>query len=278
MGALFLGFFSKKKPRALMAGQVTADSDFDFSQYEHRDVTRRAHAPPRTPQCGGGSVTDESMTDESVTDESAAVGPEGGVDTRKAPVGAVRQNSAKEILVFDTETNGFTGSVIQMGYVIWDDLGHEKQAYCKLWRIGEVVSFDERASQVHRITRADLEAHGVDPIPELHRLFALLTSNEYRVVCHNATFDIGRLNYTKNVNGLGDAYADLEVSSALCTMQKSMPHCSFYNKAGRKKAPRNDELYEFLLQSRPMVELHDALNDARITAEIYCKGHSRRWW
>ena len=54
-----------------------------------------------------------------------------------------------------------------------------------------------------------------------------------------------------------------------------------YYKSGpskRRKAPRNDELYEMLHGARPDATLHRALADAAVTAKNYVKGKEEGIW
>ena len=51
------------------------------------------------------------------------------------------------------------------------------------------------------------------------------------------------------------------------------------DKANRRKAFTNAELFEFLFGEKPMfAKLHDALGDIQITASNYAAGLARGWW
>jgi hypothetical protein len=62
-------------------------------------------------------------------------------------------------------------------------------------------------------------------------------------------------------------------------MTRSRDHVGAIDKRGRRKNPRNVELYQALHGGRePAGRLHDALADVRVTAASYAAGHKRRWW
>ena len=97
-----------------------------------------------------------------------------------------------------------------------------------------------------------------------------------RVVAHNAAFDARHLNHTANVQKLP---ASLRSATMLCTMHGATKHCGL-RKRGNKalKAPRNEELYEFLFKCKPTVRLHSALADCQVTLASYIEGRTRKWW
>lgn len=185
------------------------------------------------------------------------------------------------VLVFDTETTSFNGSVIQLGYVRADDEGNEIDSSCRYLKLidGEVISL--MAQSVHHITTDMLDQQGEDPAHVIHDFSRVAQAALHRkgvVVAHNAKFDCARLEYTAKLAG---AQATVQESDVFCTCSHRAVNGSnvtFFTRNGRRKRPRNDELYEYLFQRPPTVELHDALNDARVTMSSYMKGRRLNWW
>ena len=107
-------------------------------------------------------------------------------------------------------------------------------------------------------------------------LVAAAEAKGVRVVAHNASFDVRVLNHTAVCQGLAPL---LRSASMLCTMHNATRHCGLREKGGRRlKAPRNEELYQFLFGRKPCEQLHSALPDCRVTLAAYIEGHNRKWW
>ena len=182
------------------------------------------------------------------------------------------------VVVFDTETSGFDGAVLQLAFVVATRHGEELFAYSRLWRLPSGHTIDARARSVHGITYEKLDFEGIDPREDLDDFLCLCEEAHAKgceLVAHNAQFDVARLNYTARAWGVESS---LTLAHVLCTMQRSAMHCGLRDRAGRKKRPRNDELYRHLFGQLPGVVLHDALNDTRVTLASFAEGHRRRWW
>jgi len=117
--------------------------------------------------------------------------------------------------------------------------------------------------------------------PEVGEFFALVAAARaagVRIVAHHASFDAARLNHTAHRHGLRDA-SPLFSADMLCTMHSATKHCGLRTRGTRRlKAPRNEELYQFLFQRAPPGRLHRALADCRVTLASYVEGRKRRWW
>ena len=182
-------------------------------------------------------------------------------------------------LIFDTETSSFGGCVLELGWILAAEDGTELASYRSLWRLPPGERIHSKAKKLHGISLAKLRDQGVEPKPELAEFMALVAAAlaaDKRVVAHNAAFDVRHLNHTANVRKLPAA---LRSASMLCTMHSATKHCGL-RKRGNKalKAPRNDELYEFLFKGKPTGQLHSALADCRVTLASFIEGHSRKWW
>jgi DNA polymerase III epsilon subunit-like protein len=183
---------------------------------------------------------------------------------------------ARSALVFDTECSALNGHVIQLGWVWVNSDGEEAHAESRLMRLPENVGIDPRAEAVHGITADVLAGHGEDPrlameafATELRKARACGAS----VVAHNARFDCNRVAFTSSYWGVT---VPLAVEDVVCTMRRAQ--MEFRGPSGRRKAPRNEELYHALCNESPTLRAHDALNDARITAVSYLRGAERGWW
>jgi DNA polymerase III epsilon subunit-like protein len=182
-------------------------------------------------------------------------------------------------LVFDTETSGFGGCVLELGWILAASDGSEVASYGKLWRLPPGEQIHSKAKKLHGISEARLRREGVDPKPELAEFLVLVAAALVAGVCvaaHNCAFDVRHLNHTANVRKLP---ASLHTASMLCTMHSATKHCGL-RKRGNKalKAPRNEELYEFLFKRKPTGRLHGALADCRVTLASFIEGHTRKWW
>ena len=179
------------------------------------------------------------------------------------------------VIVFDTETSSLNGVVLQFAFVIATAVGDELYQYCSCWNIPEGFTIDPRAQAVHGITPAELNRVGVDPRPALvdfSHMCARARACGCALAAHNAQFDVARLRFTAAAWGAPRMCED----GVVCTMRRS--RCGLKNRAGRHKPPRNDELFEFLFGRSPGVDLHDALNDARVTLASFSEGRRRKWW
>ena len=182
-------------------------------------------------------------------------------------------------LVLDTETSGFTGCILNIGWILADAGGSTLVAYERLWRLPPGERIDRRALQAHGISASRLAREGVAARPELAEFLALAAAAEaagVRIVAHNASFDVGRLNHTAICHGLPPS---LRSASMLCTMHNATRHCGLRNRGGKQfKAPRNEELFVFLFGRKPAGQLHSALPDCRVTLASYIEGKVRRFW
>ena len=200
-------------------------------------------------------------------------------DCRTAYDRAHRALGNAHCLVFDTETSGFIGCVLNLGWILADANGTALATYTRLWQLPAGERIDRRALKAHGISAARLACEGVAAKPELAEFLALLGAAEaagVRLVAHNASFDVGRLNHTAICQGLEPS---LRSASMLCTMHNSTRHCGLRARGARRlKAPRNNELYFFLFGCQPAGQLHSALPDCRVTLASYIAGHELKWW
>ena len=180
--------------------------------------------------------------------------------------------------MFDTETTGLKGDVVQMAYVVLDAEGREIDSYCKLWRPAPGVQVHPRAYEVHKISDADLQANGCDTKAELSLFFEKALAVQETggcLVAHNARFDKDRTTQTAERFGL---QWPSNLHNPYCTMQSTVNLVGLTKCNGHPKPPKNSELYFFLFATEPKGQLHDALVDARITAQSFAELRRRDWW
>lgn len=200
-------------------------------------------------------------------------------------VQAVLDNYRPSVVAFDTETTGLRGAVIQAALVEVDAHGTERSVFSGIVPPPDGYRLEPAAVAVHRITQRRIDAEGQPAVPFFRTLVTALKrarDDGKRVVAHNASFDVARLNETLVAHGMHDEQVGTDL--VFCTMHGSKRHCGLTNRRGAMRCPKNAELYE-LLTGEDVVEavtggaaLHDAATDARITARSYLEGRRRGWW
>lgn len=187
-------------------------------------------------------------------------------------------DEATDSLAFDTETTGFNGSVIQLGYVRINSDGQEIDSSCRYLKLIPGEAIHPKAKEVHNITETILEVKGEDPVVVINdfaRVASATVARGGRIVAHNAKFDCARLAYTAELLNITPPVLE---EHTFCTCANGYMHAEFFTSNGRRKRPRNDELYNHLFGTTPREILHDALNDARVTIASYIEGRKRGWW
>lgn len=187
-------------------------------------------------------------------------------------------------LVFDVETDG--GSplqhCIQLAFVVLDDAFREVFRYDQYWRLAPGRRVNPFSTGVHAIDDNVLAARGVCPRAGLATFFAWADRVATRaeggglLVAHNAAFDAKVLQNMCDHYGVRRA---LSKQDCFCLMVQGAKHAGLKDRAGRRKRPRNDELYTVLHAASPAwATLHDALDDVRVTAANLRAGRARGWW
>ena len=129
--------------------------------------------------------------------------------------------------------------------------------------------------------RAVLSRDGKEARPVLQSFFKLVAEAKAAgvpIVAHNASFDVSRLKKTAEVHGMPDGAVPIDAKEALCTMQTSRAAVDARDRRGHRKAPRLDELHEYLFDRPPAGRMHAALDDVRALAKCYVEGKKRELW
>ena len=165
-----------------------------------------------------------------------------------------------------------------MALGFFDESGHPLRLISHVWKLPPGVAIGWGAFKVHRIGIARVRREGVDPIRQLtffHDACKCLRSRGCRVVAHNAAFDHRMLAQTARRHAVPWA---LTIDDYFCTMQRSRDMTNLRGPSGRRKAPSNVELYQHLMHHEPNAQLHDALEDIKVTACSFVAGAKRGWW
>jgi hypothetical protein len=248
-----------KKPTKQQAEQVARVTKLQEAalREQHEAVTRRSTRPiqrePDQPASAraSGSAAGSPSRPAGVPD-----------DCRSAYDRAHGALCKAECLVFDTETSGFSGSVLNLGWILADSEGKVLMTYERLWQLPADERIHQMAFKAHGISAAELKRNGVPAKPELAEFLSLAAMAEasgVRLVAHNASFDVRVLNLTAIRQGLPPT---LRSASMLCTMHNATQHCGLRKRGNKQaKAPTNAELFSFLFGHQPTVQLHSALPD-----------------
>ena len=92
------------------------------------------------------------------------------------PGSFLRKLGAAHVLVFDTETMGFGGSVLNLGWILADECGAELASYDLLWQLPCGERIHSGAFKAHGISAAQVRRNGVAPAPEAGEFFALVAA------------------------------------------------------------------------------------------------------
>ena len=286
---LLLAYWKGKKNKKQLE-RVTALQAAALKEKEQVEEARRQRrARPLDMEMEAGPQQRAAPRSKGPAGATAASRPEGAnapdATCRAAYDRAHAQLAAASVLVVDTETSGFGGCVLNLGWTLADDDGNELAEYDRLWRLPNGERIDSRAYKAHGISLRDLNradsgaVHNVAPeVGEFFTLVAAARTARVRVVAHNASFDVARLNHTAHRHGLRRG-PSLCSADMLCTMYGASKHCGLRTRGNKRlKAPKNEELYQFLFGQAPPGRLHRALADCRVTLASYIEGRKRRWW
>lgn len=187
-----------------------------------------------------------------------------------------------QYLVFDTETDGGSPKqrCIELAFIVFDASFRELHRYCQYWRLPPGRRISWHSYNVHKITDATVASRGVDPRGGLETFLAWVDrvlGNGGRIIAHNAAFDAKIINDALLMH---DVPRHFSKEMCMCTMRASAPHAGCVTESGRRRAPKNAELYTILHGSsaEDWATLHTALDDVRVTKCNFQGGLARGWW
>ena len=174
-------------------------------------------------------------------------------------------------LIFDFETTGIGDfskqRAIQLAWIMTDinfNILDEKVYYIK--------GIEKINTNFHKNITIDLlEKSGLHLkyviiyfLNKIHEIF----NNNGKIISHNISFDVNILN--NEMRNLGMNYLDLS-KYTYCTKKNTVNLCKILMKNKNYfKYQKLSELYYFLFKKKPVLELHDAMNDTKILYEC-CK-------
>jgi DNA polymerase-3 subunit epsilon len=176
-------------------------------------------------------------------------------------------------LVIDTETSGLPKNwelpydvknnwphVIQIAWIIFDKEGNEiKRENHYLKSSGFKIT--KTAIKIHKITLEFLKQRGKDRIRVMRKLASDVHKYNPLVIAHFVELDFHMVNSEFFKAGIESEFKDLPL---FCTMKASVK----YVKNPSFKYLKLNRFYKTLFNKRPE-NLHNALSDAELTAEIF---------
>lgn len=208
-------------------------------------------------------------------------------------------HSSRKVIVFDTETTTLVPKcslcpatlnqfphIVQLGYVVFDTgTGVVSRAVSTYLTLPPGIGIAEGAQAVHKITPQICATQGRFIQSVLKEFMDDYLASDI-AVCHNVAFDatvlraeLMRLPTTRHNTCQLDMFERRTRECTYCTMENTVNYCKLpmprpsYFAIGRPttyKWPKLEELHEKLFGCRP-VQLHDAVNDAMVTARCYMK-------
>lgn len=190
----------------------------------------------------------------------------------------------KPVLVFDTETVGLNPPIAcQLAYVLVEN-GAATRKVDRILKLPRGVRVQKAAFDIHGISTERCAREGVDApvaLREFCELAQTVMLQGGTIVGHNVSFDVRAIEATRKAHEVIDMGNDqpLQKSDTFCTMRSSASYSTLKDKANRRKAFKNEELYKELYGSPPTwARLHDALSDVHVTLLNYAGGAARGWW
>lgn len=169
-------------------------------------------------------------------------------------------------LFFDTETTGVepTAAIVQFAAILYDEKrNHIGQFKTMVKPDGWTIPAG--ASAIHGIYDADCERYGL-PILEVLRVFNNWCKVSDKLIAHNITFDIGKVQHQAKLAGVLEKLG--MPTNQFCTMKATTDICKLPGRYGSYKWPKLIEAHQHLF-GEGFDGAHDALADVKACARIY---------
>lgn len=169
-------------------------------------------------------------------------------------------------LFFDTETAGFKGPILQLAWILTDENGEVLEQRNTLINHTIEYEINEKAFEVHGISKEICEADGVDPFGEVLHLLAQMGRAD-KIIAHNLAFDWDMVAKDRTRYSITDPMPAHE--KVICTMKSTTDICKIPHTNGRGyKWPKLQELHNHLF-GEDFDGAHDALADVKATARCF---------
>lgn len=182
-----------------------------------------------------------------------------------------------QYIVFDTETTGLPKNyklsaklfnqwphIVQFSWIICKNNKKEEKSFIIK---PDNYNIPEESTKIHNITTDFANKHGY-LLKDVLSIFKNDCDQVDYIVAHNSNFDkkvILAAYYRNNIDA-----TFLENKKIVCTMLSTIDLCKLQGKYGYKY-PKLEELFIFLFNKKPNVQLHNSLEDSRITLQCYQK-------
>jgi DNA polymerase III epsilon subunit-like protein len=149
-------------------------------------------------------------------------------------------------------------------------------------RLGK-YQIEEKNTEIHGITQEKAEEEGKEIVRVLRLLLHDTLNSDY-IAGHNLFFDTENLLAASEINFVGSGgktgqmYEALHKDKRICTMMSSIKYCKIPFANGRKgnKYPKLEELYYTLFNKQPNANLHNSLEDVKVTVDCFIELIKRR--
>jgi len=186
------------------------------------------------------------------------------------------------IIVFDTETNGFSpvkNEIVQLSYILYDIVREEIVYATELER--DIVKINgniaKRLTEVHGITKEDtLDKR---EIKEHLDEFIYYCNQAKTIVGHNVQFDINMIigqidkifhTLTTEEQMIYSIFMKRFEDVTYCTLKHTREECKDYIENPKTKA-KLENVHKVLFKQQASGQLHNALVDVAVTLRIYLK-------
>lgn len=169
-------------------------------------------------------------------------------------------------LFFDTETAGFNGPILQLAWILTDESGEVLEQRNTLINHTIEYEINEKAFEIHGISKEMCQMDGAQPIDELCWLLQEMNAAT-QVIAHNLGFDWDMVSKDRTRYGVHLELPDH--SKVFCTMRATTDICKIPHANGRGyKWPKLQELHNHLF-GEDFDGAHDALADVKATAKCF---------